>query len=192
MSLDDKLAVALRDDPSRDDVDLAAAWPSVATRAGRLRRRRRAGAAASVAAVTILVAAVTITMQGTSRDLRFADSPPPGTEFVGSDPNSSDRSGEEVSPSPGFAYSLYPQPWGRAIVVNERTLDVYYMSGLKECFALRDVRVDLERDTIRITLIEGTITTACRLPGRYYQTRVELTEPIGSRRVVDGAPSRAR
>ena len=71
-----------------------------------------------------------------------------------------------------------------------RAVDLFFWSGVEECYGVDDVDVEYGKRAVTITLYEGrdpAAETCIELAVRKV-TRVELTERVGNRKVVDGGP----
>lgn len=70
-------------------------------------------------------------------------------------------------------------PWSRIeIHPDGRSLDVYYLNGLEECFGLDRIEVSPTDSGLDIKVFTGhrPFEGLCRLPGRLWMTTVELDE----------------
>ena len=140
-------------------------------------------------------------------------SPPPPETYEGcidttgdgpDEPVSSDvdggSDGEEPGPGPS---PVEPQPgqanvralgWEKAKPSEDGTsVDVVFWSGVEPCYVLDRVEVEYETDRVVITLFQGSTPSeeevACIDIALKKVTTVELEEPLGDRKIVDGAPS---
>ena len=93
-----------------------------------------------------------------------------------------------VEPRPGLV-DVRPQPWDRAKVLAPRTVEVRFYGGVEACYGLSRVDVDERRRSVVITLHTGRVPTAevCIEIAVLNAVRVKLTEPLGDRRLIDGA-----
>jgi hypothetical protein len=93
-----------------------------------------------------------------------------------------------VKPRPGLV-DVNPQPWDKAKVIGPRTVEVRFYGGVEECYGLDRVDVDERKRSVIITLHTGRVPTAevCIEIAVLSAVRVRLTEPLGDRRLVDGA-----
>jgi hypothetical protein len=82
-----------------------------------------------------------------------------------------------------------PVPWVRADAVDRRTVEVEFYGGVEECEGLDRVEVRERPRTVRITVFVGRVPEAevCIELAVLKATTVRLEEPIGDRRIVDGA-----
>lgn len=73
-----------------------------------------------------------------------------------------------------------------------RALDLYFWSGIEECYGVDRVEVDYRRRSIVVTIFEGREpeADACIELAVRKVVRVELGEPIRGRTVVDGGSTR--
>jgi hypothetical protein len=70
------------------------------------------------------------------------------------------------------------------------SVDLYFWSGVEECYGVDHVEVIYKDRVIKLTIYEGhdpAAETCIELAVRKV-IRVELDEPIGNRALVDGAP----
>lgn len=95
---------------------------------------------------------------------------------------------ELVAPREGLV-EVRPRPWDEARVETPRTLLIVFTSGPEECFGLDRVDVDEDAGTVTVTLYEGRVPEAevCIEIAVVKGVRVRLDEPVGDRRIVDGA-----
>jgi hypothetical protein len=93
-----------------------------------------------------------------------------------------------VEPRPGLV-DPRPHAWQSVDVENDRTLLVQFYGGVEECYGLDHVDVKYGTDQITVTLFEGRIPTAevCIDIAQLKAVRVRLREPVGGRKIVDGA-----
>ena len=83
-----------------------------------------------------------------------------------------------------------PVPWDRYEPLRGGTaLDFYYWSGVEECYGFDHPEVLYERKRIIVTLFEGRVPEAevCIELAVRKVVEVALGEPLGDRKVVDGA-----
>ncbi|HET6776233.1 MAG TPA: hypothetical protein VFH81_00510 [Actinomycetota bacterium] len=97
-----------------------------------------------------------------------------------------------VEPRPGLV-DIRPQPWDKARVIDPRTVEVRFYSGIEECYGVARVDVDYRKRSVVITVYGGRVPTAevCIEIAVLKAVRVDLTEPLAGRRVVDGAEQAA-
>jgi hypothetical protein len=72
-----------------------------------------------------------------------------------------------------------------------RAVDLFFWSGIEECYGVDHVAVEYRKDVVKITLFEGrdpAAETCIELAVRKV-VRVALDERVGGRRVVDGGGS---
>jgi hypothetical protein len=95
-----------------------------------------------------------------------------------------------VVPEPGMD-NVRPVSWESIRGIDPTTLMVRFTSGVKPCHVLDHVDIEYGRRHIAITLFEGNDPgagdVACIEIAELQRVRVELDEPIGDRRLVDGA-----
>ncbi len=96
---------------------------------------------------------------------------------------------EPVEPRDGLL-DVGPYGWDKAKVADDdRTVTIYYYSGVRECYGLDRVEVGYGKEKVTITLFEGRDPSAevCIEIAQYFKTVVELEEPAAGRKIVDGA-----
>jgi hypothetical protein len=98
---------------------------------------------------------------------------------------------QKVEPTPGMS-DLYPRAFDKAVVADDgRTLTILFWSGVEPCYVLDRVDVDYDADAITVTLFEGHDASAgdvaCIEIALIKKIVVQLDEPVGDRRIVDGA-----
>ena len=96
-----------------------------------------------------------------------------------------------VEPRPGMA-DVYARPFDTATVNDDSTaVTIDFVSGVEPCNVLDHVDVRYGAETITITLFEGHDASAgdvaCIEIGVYKRVIVQLDEPLGDRKIVDGA-----
>jgi hypothetical protein len=95
-----------------------------------------------------------------------------------------------VEPRSGMV-GVHPIRWQSIRKVNDRTLLIRLTSGVEPCYVLDHVDVEYGTEHVAITLFEGhdpeKDEVACIEIAELKQVRVQLAEPLGNRRVVDGA-----
>lgn len=81
--------------------------------------------------------------------------------------------------------------WREARLINERTVRIHFESGVAPCSVLDRVEVAYQPSTVVITLFEGNDPAfrnmACIMIAQFKAVDVNLDEPLGGRRVVDGS-----
>jgi hypothetical protein len=98
---------------------------------------------------------------------------------------------ETVVPKPGMK-DVRPRPFERVKSSDDgRTLTVIYWSGVEPCNVLDHVEVKETATAVTITLYEGSDPNAgdvaCIELAVKKATEIQLDEPLGDRRVKDGA-----
>jgi hypothetical protein len=98
---------------------------------------------------------------------------------------------QKVEPRPGMS-DLYPHAFDKAVVGDDdRTLTIFFWSGVEPCYVLDHVDVGYGPDAITVTLFEGHDASAgdvaCIEIALIKKVVVQLDEPVGDRRIVDGA-----
>lgn len=95
-----------------------------------------------------------------------------------------------VSPRPGQV-DVRPIAWEEATAVGERRVELRFVSGVEPCNVLDSVEVDYRKNEVEITLFEGRAPSdedvACIEIAVEKRTIVELEEPLGGRKIADGA-----
>jgi hypothetical protein len=93
-----------------------------------------------------------------------------------------------VEPRDGLV-DVNPTPWDKARVLDPRTVEVRFYGGVEECYGVARVDVDYRKESVVITLFGGRVPTAeiCIEIAVLKAVRVDLTEPLAGRRLVDGA-----
>lgn len=110
------------------------------------------------------------------------------------DPNASIPSptASLVTPKPGQS-GVRKVTWESYEKLGPRTLEITYWSGVEPCYVLDRTEVRYDEERIRVTLFEGHTEmdedVACIEIAFQKAVRVELEEPVGGRKVVDGAAS---
>ena len=128
-------------------------------------------------------------VSGTGPDATVSYTPCPGDENpVVTDPYDG---AQKVEPTPGMS-DLYPHAFDKAVVGDDgRTLTIFFWSGVEPCYVLDHVDVDYGPDAITVTLFEGHDASAgdvaCIEIALIKKVVVQLDEPVGDRRIVDGA-----
>jgi hypothetical protein len=112
----------------------------------------------------------------------------PGDEPRTTDPGDS---AEPVEPRPGMS-NVAAIPFDHVDVGDDdRTLTVFFWSGVEPCYVLDHVEVDESPGAVRITLFQGSdpnvTNVACIDIALLKKVTVQVDEPVGSRRIVDGA-----
>jgi hypothetical protein len=126
---------------------------------------------------------------GTGPDAAVSSTPCPGDDPTGRvDPDGGARL---VVPRPGMA-DVRPHPFDHAVVSDDgRSVIVYFWSGVEPCYVLDHVDVAYGTNAVTITLFEGHDVTAgdvaCIEIALLKKVVVGLDEPVGDRRIEDGA-----
>jgi hypothetical protein len=128
-------------------------------------------------------------VSGTGPDASVSYTPCPGDE----DPKVTDPydGAQKVEPTPGMS-DVYPRIFDKVVVGDDdRTLTIFFWSGVEPCYVLDHVDVDEGAGAITVTLFEGHDASAgdvvCIEIALLKKVVVQLDEPVGDRRVVDGA-----
>jgi hypothetical protein len=98
---------------------------------------------------------------------------------------------QKVEPTPGMS-DLYPHAFDKVVVGDDgKTLTIFFSSGVEPCYVLDHLDVDYGPGAITVTLFEGHDASAgdvaCIEIALLKKVVVQLDEPVGDRRVVDGA-----
>ena len=96
-----------------------------------------------------------------------------------------------VTPRPGMA-DVYARPFDTATVSDDgRSVTIDFVSGVEPCSVLDHVDVRSRANAVTITLFEGhdpdADDVACIEIGVFKRTVVQLDDPVGDRKIVDGA-----
>lgn len=83
---------------------------------------------------------------------------------------------------------VYPRAFDRHRAKG-RELTLFYYSGVEECYGLDHIEVREDRRTVAVTIFEGRLPSAevCTEVAVEARSIVTLEEPLGDRKVVDGA-----
>jgi hypothetical protein len=128
-------------------------------------------------------------VSGTGPDATVSYTPCPGDEDpVVTDPY---QGAQRVEPTPGMS-DVYPRAFDKVVVGDDgRTLTIFFWSGVEPCYVLDHVDVNYGPSAIIVTLFEGHDASAgdvaCIEIALIKKVVVQLDEPVGDRRVVDGA-----
>jgi hypothetical protein len=92
-----------------------------------------------------------------------------------------------VEPQPGLT-DIRPQPWESMKVLDPRTLQVAFYSGVHECYGVDRVEVDYGSKAVTVSLFIGRVpgNQVCVEIAEFQAVEVELDEPLGGREIVDG------
>jgi len=108
------------------------------------------------------------------------------------EPTPGDRTGggaQRVVPRDGLV-DVRPIPFKRAKpAADGMSIDVFWYSGIEDCYGLDRIEVKESEEEVEITLFEGREPEAevCIEIAVRKVTRVTLDEPLGDRTVTDGA-----
>jgi hypothetical protein len=97
---------------------------------------------------------------------------------------------KRVEPTPGM---VEPRPvrWQAAAIVDGDTVLIRYYSGVPPCSVLDHVDVSYGDEEVAITLYEGaepgSDDVACPELAMAKEVTVDLDQPVGGRKIVDGA-----
>lgn len=94
----------------------------------------------------------------------------------------------EVDPRDGLV-DVGPHVWDQIQVASQTSLVVLFYGGVEECEGLARVEVDETPKKVTITLFTGRVPDAevCIEIAVLKSVRIELDDPLGDRRIVDGA-----
>ncbi len=126
---------------------------------------------------------------GTGPDAIVSYTPCPGDDDpVVTDPYDG---AQKVEPRPGMS-GVNPTAFDKVVVGDDdKTLTIFFWSGVEPCYVLDHVDVDAGGDAITVTLYQGHDATAgdvaCIDIALLKKVVVQLDEPVGDRRIVDGA-----
>ena len=98
-----------------------------------------------------------------------------------------------VEPQPG-QQNVRPLGWEKAKPSADGTeVDIVFWSGVEPCYVLDRVEVEYRKERVVITLFQGSSPSeeevACIDIALKKVTTVELSEPLGDRKIVDGVKS---
>ena len=126
---------------------------------------------------------------GTGPDATVSYTLCPGDEEPApSDPYSG---AEPVEPRPGMD-GVTSIPFDKVVVGDDdRTLTVYFWSGVEPCYVLDRVQVEENAGAITITLFQGhdpsAISAVCIEIAVLKKVEVRVETPVAGRRIADGA-----
>lgn len=110
--------------------------------------------------------------------------PGPGTGFPGQEP-----SPQVVEPRPGMS-NVRPVSWNDYEILNERSVRVFFTSGIEPCYVLDRAEVRYSPERVTVSLFVGSDpqagNVACIEIAVFKAVDVRLDEPLGGRPVVDG------
>lgn len=128
-------------------------------------------------------------VSGTGPDASVSYTPCPGDE----DPKITDPydGAQKVEPTPGMS-GVSPRIFDKAVGGGgDQTVTIFFWSGVEPCYVLDHVDVDEGPGAITVTLFEGHDASAgdvaCIEIALLKKVVVQLDEPVGARRIVDGA-----
>ena len=126
-------------------------------------------------------------VSGTGPDATVSFTPCPGDE----EPTDPFHGAQPVEPRPGMA-GVAPIPFDKVVVgSDDRTLTVYFWSGVEPCYVLDHVDVDENAGAITITLFQGhdpiEENVACIEIAVLKKVEVRVAAPVAGRRIADGA-----
>ena len=152
----------------------------------------------ATSSLLVMIALTTLVACGT-REGSVSGGPPNSPDGpVSSTPGHSTGGGPRyrlVVPEPGMD-DARPIRWQLVRSVDARTLMIRFTSGVEPCYVLDRVEVEYRKKRVVATLYEGHDPkggdVACIEIAELKRVRVELDEPLGGRRVVDGVAGHAR
>jgi hypothetical protein len=128
-------------------------------------------------------------VDGTGPDASVSFTPCPGDE----EPQPADPydGAEPVEPRPGMD-GVAPIPFDKVVVgPDDRTLTVFFWSGVEPCYVLDRADVDENPGAITITLFQGhdpsAVSAVCIDIAVLKKVEVRVDAPVADRRIVDGA-----
>ena len=128
-------------------------------------------------------------VEGTGPDAIVSYTPCPGDDDpVVTDPYDG---AQKVEPTPGMS-GVNPTAFDKVVVGDDgKTLTIFFWSGVEPCYVLDHVDIDARSDAITVTLFQGHDASAgdvaCIEIALLKKVVVHLDEPVGDRRIVDGA-----
>lgn len=141
----------------------------------------------------MVAALLLVACAGRDEDRRPPSSQPdPESPVSGTVPSMSPPGPEEtpllVSPRPGLV-DVRPIPWDKVEVLDERTIEVRFWSGVEECYGVDRVDVEYSANEVAVTVYQGRVPTAeaCIEIAVLTAVRVSLDEPLAGRQIVEGA-----
>jgi hypothetical protein len=128
-------------------------------------------------------------VSGTGPDAVVSSTPCPGDDQ--SRVHDVDEGAQLVEPTPGMS-GVRPRAFDEAVVAADgSSVTVFFWSGVEPCYVLDHVEVGYGADAVTITLFEGHDASAgdvaCIEIALLKKVVVQLDEPVGDRRIVDGA-----
>lgn len=115
--------------------------------------------------------------------------PVPGSSSAASTPGGDGADPLPVTPQLGVVGS-HAIRWDRYEVVDERTVRIFFSSGIEPCYVLANVDVAYQPAEVRITLLEGSDARSagqtCIELAVAKVVSVTLEQPLAGRAVVDG------
>jgi hypothetical protein len=140
-------------------------------------------AAVAVVAGVLLASCASATRSGTAPSPESPVATAPGSAHP-----TNPRAPLLVSPRPGLIRPR-PQPFERIRVEDPKTLLVRFYGGVEACERLDHVRVEYHPRSVVVTLYVGRVPGAqlCIEVAVLKATEVALSEPVGGRKIVDGA-----
>ena len=99
-----------------------------------------------------------------------------------------DSGPQRVAPRDGLV-DARPISWDRVRVIDDTTIDLFYYSGIEECYGVDHVEVDYSKKAVTVTIYEGRVPEAevCIELAVRKVLRVALDDPLDGRNVKDGA-----
>ncbi len=96
-----------------------------------------------------------------------------------------------VKPRPGMA-NVHPINWDSSALNSPSSVRITFYGGVAPCHVLDSVKVSYKAKKIAVTLYSGSDPakpdTACIEIAKLMAVDVKLTEDVGDRQIVDGAP----
>lgn len=124
---------------------------------------------------------------GTGPDASVSFTPCPGDD----EPTDPFHGAQPVEPRPGMA-GVAPIPFDKVVVgPDDRTLTVFFWSGVEPCYVLDHVDVEENAGAITITLFQGhdpsAVSAVCIEIAVLKKVEVHVDAPVAGRRIADGA-----
>lgn len=148
---------------------------------------RRRVVVCGIAAMLLLAACA-----GRGEDRRASGQPGPDSDVSTTVPSPSSPAPEPtpllVTPRIGLV-DVRPNPFDKVVVLDGRTVEVWFYGGVEECYGVDRVDVRYGDAEITVTVYQGRVPTAevCIEIAVLTAVRVKLDEPLAGRKIVDGA-----
>lgn len=129
---------------------------------------------------------------GRGEDRRASGRPDPDSDVSTTVPSPSSPAPEPtpllVTPRMGLV-DVKPNPFDKVVVLDERTVEVWFYGGVEDCYGVDRVDVKYGDADITVTVYQGRVPTAevCIEIAVLTAVRVKLDEPLAGRKIIDGA-----